>query len=870
MTDTGAARLPGLPTLKTADPALARWAQAVAEHLEVRAGARGNPLERSVTLRELQGLSAKSGAVRVNASSDGLQIDLGDGRSGSVSVAAFANMIRATKLYSDLLKKLDDPTRFDGLRSEVAQILNLSIADVAAELGASINRVESKQQSDSLSLAYRVNEVTAAVAGGAAGVREVVFASSEATKAQAGRITQVQARLNDVGGVTIEESIVATASSITGLEGQLTWKVDAGGAYAAIGLAATSSIAGVNDSAIILRAGKLAFVAEGEVIGTGSGEIDPQNPDLTRIPFGVDANGVYINGQVRVNASGRTLEESAQDGADGTNGTNGDQGIPGADGANGQTFYTWIAYATNSTGTAGFTTGANTGQTYIGLANNKTTATESSTSSDYTWSLIKGSDGVQGTDGIDGTTTYTWFAYANNSTGTSGFTAGAWTNQTYIGLATNKTTATESTDPSDYSWSLIKGSDGANGTNGTNGATGSTGPNGTRGNVTGYATGSSWSDSTANDKLVEITGGYQKVIGDTVTISNGSVYAGTKYWGGSSWVDPGVRIDGNLLVTGSVSSGSLSTTGLTITSGYGASEFGTNDAGRNAVAVFQAYSATYWGMYVKTGWMGCAAQLQVGGAATFASTVTTGGAFSINSGGMYCNGTATFSSTVTFGGKLTINSGGMLCYGNGYFSNQGSVGLEGIGGSSSHGVVGFPGYDFYAYGNGLSGPFTGAHDALVPKDFAGEVGDILVDRGVAAKAGISNTICFVQISDRPGQKGIIGVLATFPQPLTFDYPPAALCVVTDEGRAPAPEFSVFEATHNQIAMNSLGEGQVNVCGESGNLEIGDLIVTSSTPGKGMKQADDLVRSYTVAKCRENVTFDSPEQVKMLACIYLCG
>lgn len=52
--------------------------------------------------------------------------------------------------------------------------------------------------------------------------------------------------------------------------------------------------------------------------------------------------------------------------------------------------------------------------------------------------------------------------------------------------------------------------------------------------------------------------------------------------------------------------------------------------------------------------------------------------------------------------------------------------------------------------------------------------------------------------------------------------------------------------------------------------MGDLIVTSSIPGKGMKQADDIVRSYTVAKPREDVTFASPSDIKMIACIYLCG
>ena len=71
-------------------------------------------------------------------------------------------------------------------------------------------------------------------------------------------------------------------------------------------------------------------------------------------------------------------------------------------------------------------------------------------------------------------------------------------------------------------------------------------------------------------------------------------------------------------------------------------------------------------------------------------------------------------------------------------------------------------------------------------------------------------------------------------------------------------------------MNAVGEGQINVCGEGGDIQSGDLIVTSSTIGKGMKQADDIVRNITVAKARESVTFGSPTEIKTIACVYLCG
>jgi hypothetical protein len=85
-----------------------------------------------------------------------------------------------------------------------------------------------------------------------------------------------------------------------------------------------------------------------------------------------------------------------------------------------------------------------------------------------------------------------------------------------------------------------------------------------------------------------------------------------------------------------------------------------------------------------------------------------------------------------------------------------------------------------------------------------------------------------------------------------------------------PEFADLLDDSRIIGCNSVGEGLINVCGEAGNIAAGDLIVTSSMAGKGMKQADDIVRSRTAAKARESVTFDTPGQVKQIACIYLCG
>ena len=208
---------------------------------------------------------------------------------------------------------------------------------------------------------------------------------------------------------------------------------------------------------------------------------------------------------------------------------------------------------------------------------------------------------------------------------------------------------------------------------------------------------------------------------------------------------------------------------------------------------------------------------------------------------------------------------------------------------NTSGIVGTTiNYDFYADGAGVNyGPFTGAHDALIPINATITEGDIVVDCGVAARKNFSNTICFVETSSNPNQKGVVGMLVGTSRLLDVEFLPTALKddptitveTVIEMGIEtereivtvnPKPEVESLKLTHKVIAMNALGEGQINVCGEGGNLQIGDMIVTSSIPGKGMKQADDIVRNITVAKSRENVTFISSNEVKQVACIYLCG
>ena len=151
-------------------------------------------------------------------------------------------------------------------------------------------------------------------------------------------------------------------------------------------------------------------------------------------------------------------------GPKGDKGEDGADGLPGPPGTDGLPNYTWLKYAT--TPTTGMSDDP-TGKDYIGLAYNKGTSTESTDYADYTWSLIRGpqgNQGVPGTPGTDGTPRYVWIKYANTVAG-DGMSDDP-TGKDYIGLAYNKTTAIESDQPLDYTWSLYKGPQGADGEDG--------------------------------------------------------------------------------------------------------------------------------------------------------------------------------------------------------------------------------------------------------------------------------------------------------------------------------------------------------------------------------------------------------------------
>lgn len=160
-------------------------------------------------------------------------------------------------------------------------------------------------------------------------------------------------------------------------------------------------------------------------------------------------------------------------GLQGLQGPKGDQGVQGPQGLSS---YTHIAYATSADGRNGFDTSNSVGKTYIGIYCDSD-STDSTDPSRYNWSLIKGErgdQGIPGTKGADGRTSYFHVAYANSSDGTVDFDVNNSIGKLYIGQYTDYTQS-DSTDPSSYKWTKIKGETGPTGATGPQGPQGSDG-----------------------------------------------------------------------------------------------------------------------------------------------------------------------------------------------------------------------------------------------------------------------------------------------------------------------------------------------------------------------------------------------------------
>ena len=149
-------------------------------------------------------------------------------------------------------------------------------------------------------------------------------------------------------------------------------------------------------------------------------------------------------------------------GLQGIQGVEGKQGVAGKNGTDGKTTYFHIKYSTVAKPTSSSQI-TEMPSTYIGTYTDFSPE-DSSDPSKYQWARFEGIQGPKGEQGIpgvgaDGRTSYLHIAYATSSDGKTGFSVSDSTGKTYIGQYTNFE-KNDSTNPSDYSWTKIKGDTG--------------------------------------------------------------------------------------------------------------------------------------------------------------------------------------------------------------------------------------------------------------------------------------------------------------------------------------------------------------------------------------------------------------------------
>lgn len=177
-------------------------------------------------------------------------------------------------------------------------------------------------------------------------------------------------------------------------------------------------------------------------------------------------------------------------------------------------------------------------------------------------------------------------------------------------------------------------------------------------------------------------------------------------------------------------------------------------------------------------------------------------------------------------------------------------------------------------GDGVGGvkydeSFTGLHASVIETSELNwaKCGMIVESTGKiwhqSTEENISTALPKMRVSSSPKSKTVFGVIAE--KSGGFDGYVAAAGV---------------SETETHIEVNSIGEGKIWVSDIGGNIENGDYITSSEIGGYGMLQDDDLLHNYTVAKCTEEIDWDSvtdtidhngqTQKIYLSACTYHCG
>ena len=149
----------------------------------------------------------------------------------------------------------------------------------------------------------------------------------------------------------------------------------------------------------------------------------------------------------------------------------------------------------------------------------------------------------------------------------------------------------------------------------------------------------------------------------------------------------------------------------------------------------------------------------------------------------------------------------------------------------------------------ISTNFTGQHPSLSFDNINNKIGYIVVSSGkyinkknnkyykdtISKNININHSIPYLYLSNKVNEKCVFGVISDKIDNLNVRL-------------------------ENKIIINSLGEGAIWITNINGNLLNGDYITTSIIPGLGMKQDDDILHNYTVAKITMNCDFNPQRKI----------
>ena len=157
-------------------------------------------------------------------------------------------------------------------------------------------------------------------------------------------------------------------------------------------------------------------------------------------------------------------------------------------------------------------------------------------------------------------------------------------------------------------------------------------------------------------------------------------------------------------------------------------------------------------------------------------------------------------------------------------------------------------------------PFTGAHIITIDNSIMIDdllYGMIMSSTGLSNYRDINNSIITVKPSVINNDKTVYGVYSSKE-------------IVINESNVSTTVYYV----------NSVGEGGILVSNYNGDIQNGDYITTCPISGYGALQTDDILHSYTVAKCTQTIDWSSISTTVeynsttykycYLSCTYHCG